>query len=97
MLGPLLFLVYINEFTLAVKYNCRLFCDSILHRKIASESDFEGLQTDLHSAYDWPDSWLVTLKSQKSKVLHLSRSKDPYHQENWLSDKLLSAVDHHKS
>ena len=96
MLGPLLFLVYINEFTLADKYNCRLFCDSILHRKIASESDFEGLQTDLHSAYDWPDSWLVTLKSQKSKVLHLSRSKDPYHHEYWLSDKPLSAVDHHK-
>ena len=34
--------------------------------------------------------------SKKSKVLHLSRSKDPYHHEYWLSDKPLSAVDHHK-
>ena len=42
------------------------------------------------------NSWLVTLKSEKSKVLHLSRSKDPYHHEYWLSDKSLSAVDHHK-
>ena len=31
-----------------------------------------------------------------AKVLHLSRSKDPYHHEYWLSDKPLSAVDHHK-
>ena len=63
---------------------------------ITSESDCEDLQTDLQSAYDRCNSWLVTLKSEKSKVLHLSRSKDPYHHEYWLSDKPLSAVDHHK-
>ena len=67
-----------------------------LYRKVTSESDSEDLQTDLQSAYDWCNSWLVTLKSEKSKVLHLSRSKDPYHHEYWLSDKPLSAVDHHK-
>ena len=97
ILGPLLFLVYINDFPLAVKCDCGLFDDdSILHRKVTSESDCEDLQTDLHSAYDWCNSWLVTLKSKKSKVLHLSRSKDPYHHEYWLSDKSLSSVDHHK-
>ena len=63
---------------------------------ITSESDCEDLQTDLQSAYDWCNSWLVTLKSEKSKVLHLPRSKDPYHHEYWLSDQPLSAVDHHK-
>ena len=68
-----------------------------LYRKVTSESDCEDLQTDLQSAYDWCNSWLVTLKSEKSKVLHLSRSKDPYHHEYWLSDKPLSAVDHHKN
>ena len=97
ILGPLLSLVYINDFPLAVKCNCGLFADdSILHRKVASVSDFEELQTDLYSAYDWCNSWLVTLKSEKSKVLHLSKSKDPRHHEYWLSDKPLSAVDHHK-
>ena len=97
ILGPLLFLVYINDFPLAVKCNCGLFADdSILHRKVTSESDCEDLQTDLQSAYDWCNSWLVTMKSEKSKVLHLSRSKDPYHHEYWLSDKPLSAVNHHK-
>ena len=55
--GPLLFLVYINEFPLAVKCNCGLFADdSVLHRKVASASNCEDLQTDLHSAYDWCNS-----------------------------------------
>ena len=99
ILGPFLFLVYINDFPLAVKCKCGLFADdSILHRKVTSESDCEDLQTDLHSAYDWCNSWLVTLKSEKSncKILHLWRSKDPYHHEHWLSDKPLSTVDNHK-
>jgi len=79
ILGPLLFLVYINDFPLAVKCNSGLFADdSILRRKVTSESDCEDLQTNLQSAYDWCNSrLLVTLKSKKSKVLHLSRSKDP--------------------
>ena len=86
-----------SDFPLAVKCNCGLFADDcILHWKVTSESDCEDLQIDLHSAYDWCNSWLVTLKSEKSKVLHLSRSKDPYHHEYGLSDKPLSAVDHHK-
>ena len=40
ILGPVLFLVYINDFPLAVKCNCGLFADdSNLHRKVTSESD----------------------------------------------------------
>ena len=58
--------------------------------------DGEDLQTDLHNVYDWCNTWLVTVKSEKSKVLDLSKSKDPYHHEYWLSGESLSAVDHHK-
>ena len=48
ILGPLLYLVYINDFPLAVKCNCGLFADeSILHRKVTSKPDCEDLQTDL--------------------------------------------------
>ena len=57
ILGPLLFLVYINDFPLAVKCNCGLSAhDSILHRKVTSASDCEELQTELYSADDWCNS-----------------------------------------
>ena len=82
---------------LAVKCNCGLFADdSILHRKHYFRVGLWRSSNWPPNAYDWCNSWLVTLKSEKSKVLQLPRSKDPYHHEYWLSDQPLSAVDHHK-
>ena len=98
ILRPLLFLVYINDFPLAVKCNCGLFADdSILHRKVTSESDWKILKlTSIVPMTGVTPGLLLWSPQSPAKVLHLSRSKDPYHHEYWLSDKPLSAVDHHK-
>ena len=72
ILGPLLFLVYINDLPYSVTCNADSFADdTVLHRHIANGSDCDLLQEDLTSASDWCKSWLVTLKTQKCEVLHI--------------------------
>ena len=64
ILGPLLFLAYINDLLYSVTCNSDLFADdTVLHRVINNRSDCELLQEDLSPASKWCKSWLVTLKT----------------------------------
>ena len=54
ILGPLLFLAYINDLRYSVTCNSDLFADdTVLHRLIESRSDCDLLQEDLSSASEW--------------------------------------------
>ena len=83
-LGLLLFLVYINDFPLAVKCNCGLFADdSILHRKVTSESDCEDLQTDLRIKEKNSDTGYLAMfslaQNYKVKLQNYTSSKLQHH------------------
>ena len=58
MLGPLLFVVYINDITDNVSSSCQLFADDcILHRQINSPTDAAILQNDLKELENWEKVW----------------------------------------
>ena len=58
VLGPLLFLVHINDLPDCVTSNVRLFADDcLLYRTVKSQKDQEALQTDLKSLEIWADKW----------------------------------------
>jgi len=54
VLGPLLFLAYVNDIWRNTEYNIRLFADDcIIYRKITDSKDIEKLQKDLNRLEEW--------------------------------------------
>ena len=79
VLGPLLFIIYINSMVVkAGDTNLLLYADDVkLYREIKTDEDVETLQTDLDKLYDWTQYSLLKFHPDKCVVMRLmsSRSK----------------------
>ena len=74
VLGPILFLVYVNDLTNSVLSNLYMFADDTkLYRAIKAKDDCDILQQDLINITDCPRGriWLTNFNSHKCKVLSL--------------------------
>lgn len=70
VLGPLLFLVHINDLPDQVKANVRLFADDcLLYRDIRSFQDHIELQKDLKNLECWAEQWGMRFNAQKCYIL----------------------------
>ena len=79
VLGPLLFLLYIDDFTSAVNFsNIRLFADdTCLFIKVESrDAAADMLESDLSGISSWSDRWLVTFAPEKTKSMVISNTQD---------------------
>ena len=76
ILGPLLFLIYINDLPECINYaSCYLSAnDSKVLKSIFSTNDCSQLQTDLTSLEAWCNTWKLRLNKSKSTHLRLSLS-----------------------
>ena len=73
VLGPLLFLVYINDLPNRVVSSCSLFADDcLLYRQIRSPEDCCILQDDLLKVEDWDNTWKMVFNIDKCEVLQIS-------------------------
>ena len=73
VLGPLLFLVHINDLPDSVSSNVRLFADDcLLYREIKSRNDQEILQKDLQSLEIWAETWGMRFNAKKCYILSVS-------------------------
>ena len=72
VLGPLLFLVYINDLELSVKHsNVGLFADDTrISKQISCANDCELLQNDLNSVIHWSTRNNMELHQQKFELLN---------------------------
>ena len=74
VLGPALFLVYINDLPESLKSTPRLFADDcMLYRVIEGPEDAEELQRDLERLEAWEEKWLMQFAEDKCKVLRVTR------------------------
>ena len=80
VLGPLFFLVYINDISkdLTPGTKIRLFADdSLLYRTIRSQADCEILQKDLNTLQKWEKLWKMEFHPGKCNLLQITNKNLP--------------------
>ena len=78
VLGPFLFLMYINDMPETISSQSRLFADdTIVYRSIKSQDDCIQLQKDLESLEKWESKWGMSFNPSKCETIHISRKKTP--------------------
>ena len=79
VLGPILFLIYINDLPDYLQYSTlRLFADdSIIYKTIQNPSDLEKLQSDLDAAGRWEKDWLMHFHPDKCSILNITQKRKP--------------------
>ena len=71
VLGPILFLIYINDLDDSITSNVLKFADDTkLFRKVNADGDKQHLQNDLDRLVKWSEKWQMLFNFGKCKCLH---------------------------
>ena len=75
ILGPLLFLVYINDIKCNIHCNIKLFANdtSLMEEIINPATSFYKLNQDLDTLNEWSKQWIVTFNASKTELLIISK------------------------
>ncbi len=78
VLGPILFLVYINDVLDYIQNNSTvLFADdTIICHPITNQHDSNALQEDLDALQRWDSDRLMHLHSQKCETMHITNKRN---------------------
>ena len=99
VLGPLLFLIYVDEVTavpLSQESKMNLFADDLLlYKTISKQVDYTATQRDINAIAQWSDDNYLMLNPTKCKLMVISRKKRHPHTapQLLLNGQLLDQVD----
>ena len=78
VLGPILFLIYINDLPEAITSEVRLFADdTALYLTIEGEKDSATLKHDLDKLFVWERQWDMEFNPSKCQVIQVTGSRKP--------------------
>ena len=96
VLGPLLFLVYINDLPDGLSSSVRLFADDcILYREIKDPEDAKILQNDVNHLCDWETKWQMGFNHSKCYSMRVTHKIKPITSRYKMGESLLEEVDHY--
>ena len=97
VLGPILFLTYINDLPEQVRSRVRLFADdTALYLTLNDMTDCQTIQTDLDTLQSWEGEWDMEFNPGKCQVIRVSRSRNPIPSKYILHGHILAVIDHAK-
>jgi len=97
ILGPILFLIYINDIPNIVNSSVKLFADDTkINRELIDDSDTSALQLDLDSLEEWARNWQVKFNLEKCEVMRISYKQDKSNHKYDLSNAILKCVNSYK-
>ena len=79
VLGPVLFIIYVNDIPESLESFCKIFADDTkVYTSVAERKDQEKLQRDLIKLSKWSKKWLLEFSVQKCKVVEYGNKQFDY-------------------
>ena len=79
VLGPLLFVAFINDIDADILCRAKKFADDTkLYSEVSSKGDSEKFQMDLDKVFSWSQEWQMLFNIDKCKVMHIGSSNPRY-------------------
>ena len=80
VLGPILFVIFINDLPKTVLSHIKLFADDTkIFRAIENIKDFDLIQKDIDTLIKWSSTWQLPFNLQKCKVVHYGKNNPHHH------------------
>ena len=77
ILGPIMFLIYVNDIPNIITSTAKLFADDTkIYRQINKVEDSIALQSDLTALDLWADHWQVKFNPSKCEVMRITHNRD---------------------
>ena len=93
VLGPLLFLTFINDIPHGISSHLRLFADDcLMYRTISNASDSTKLQEDLDRLHQWSQTWQMQFNTDKCYIMHFTLRRNITFADYNLGGRTLSTV-----
>ncbi len=87
VLGPLLFVAYINDLPDLLQSQPYLFADDTkIFKVIKNNTDHQILQQDLDKLHEWSTKWLLSFNAQKCKCMRIAKKSDDTPKQDYKLD-----------
>jgi ribonuclease P/MRP protein subunit RPP40 len=79
VIGPLLFVIYINDLMQDLKNSCKLYADDTKVISVINKiEDNINMQKDLNKLVKWSENWLIDFNKDKCKIMHIGKNNPNY-------------------